>query len=82
MLNNLFKNCPKSRSGFGENMVIPQKTLRIQPEKAGKDEDANNWWMRNKKKKYLAPKITLPIGHFLLVPHIKKRKKRKKDTDR
>lgn len=23
MLNNLFKNCPKSRSGFGENMVIP-----------------------------------------------------------
>lgn len=35
-----------------------------------------------KKKKYLAPKITLPIGHFLLVPHIKKRKKRKKDTDR
>lgn len=37
---NLFKNCPKSRGGFGENMVIPLKTLRIQPEKAGKDEDA------------------------------------------
>lgn len=29
---------------------------------------------KEQKKKYLAPKITLPIGHFLLVPRIKKKK--------